>query len=174
MGQNSNTAASDYRIYTIRGQSVMLDEDLARIFGVETKRLNQQAGRNRGRFPGDFMFQLTKTEAESLRLHFATLEAGRGKYRKYLPYAFTEHGAVMLAAVLNSPQAVRASVAIARAFVRLRRESFGRREVSVRLKDLEKRVSAHDSEIGELFDEIREMVDEPQTDVRKIGFLSGE
>ncbi len=89
-------------IYFIRGQRVMLDSDLAKIYGVSTKRLNEQVSRNRKRFPEDFMFQLTKEEADSLRSQNATLDSGRGKYRKYLPFVFSEHGTVMLSAVLHT------------------------------------------------------------------------
>jgi hypothetical protein len=95
----------EHRIYLIRGQKVMIDEDLAELYGVPTKRLNQQVSRNRKRFPDDFMFRLTKTEAEALRLQFATSKKGRGG-RRSLPYAFTEQGVAMLSSVLNSDQAI--------------------------------------------------------------------
>ncbi len=107
-------------ILVLRGQKVMLDSDLARLYGVSTGRLNEQVKRNADRFPQDFMFQLTRAEVESLRSQIAILEPGRGKHRKYLPYAFTEHGALMLASVLNSPIAVEASIFVVRAFIRLR------------------------------------------------------
>jgi hypothetical protein len=104
-------------IRTIRGQRVILDADLARIYDVPTKRLNEQVKRNAVRFPPDFLFQLTAGEADSLRSQFATLKSGRGQHRKFLPYAFTENGAIMAANVLNSPEAVRMSVFVVRAFV---------------------------------------------------------
>ena len=107
-------------IATLRDQRVILDADLAAIYGVETKRLNEQIKRNAARFPQDFMFQLTAEESESLRSQFATLKTGRGQHRKYQPYVFTEHGAIMAAMVLNSPRAVEVSVYVVRAFVRLR------------------------------------------------------
>lgn len=110
------------RIFLIRGHKVMVDKDLARIYGVSTKRLNQQVHRNLQRFPLDFMFQLTPEEADSLRLHFVTLnKSGRGRHRKYLPYVFTEHGAIMVSAVLKTPAAIQSSIHIARAFIQLRR-----------------------------------------------------
>src|SRR5215212_9646820 len=98
------------RIHVIRGQKIMLDSDLAALYGVSPKRLNEQVKRNRHRFPRDFMFRLTGSEARALRSQIATLNGGRGRHRKYTPYAFTEHGAVMLASVLNSSIAVRASI----------------------------------------------------------------
>src|SRR6266849_10784845 len=107
-------------ILLIRGQKVMLDSDLAELYGVATKRLNEQVRRNRARFPKDFMFQLTGKEAESLRSQNATLKKGRGRHRKYAPYAFTEQGVAMLSSVLNSERAIEVNIAIMRAFVRLR------------------------------------------------------
>lgn len=107
------------RIYLIRGQKVMLDVDLAELYGEPTKRLNQQVQRNRKRFPGDFMFQLTKAETESLRLQIATSKTGRGG-RRTLPYVFTEQGVAMLSSVLNSEQAIEVNITIMRAFVKLR------------------------------------------------------
>ena len=112
------------RIHLIRGQRVVLDADLAAFYGETTKRFNQQVRRNLARFPADFMFQLDADEAKSLRLQFATLDAaggdgkpGRGRYSKYLPMAFTEHGAIMAATLLNSPRATELSVYVVRAFV---------------------------------------------------------
>ena len=130
-------------ILFIRGHKVMLDADLAFLYGVTTKRLNEQVRRNSQRFPTDFMFQLTAEEAESLRSHFATLKAGRGKHRKYLPYAFTEHGAVMLASILNSPTAVAASVEIVRVFVRLREMLVAHKDLARRLDELEQKYDKH-------------------------------
>jgi hypothetical protein len=101
-------------IHEIRGQKVILDSDLAALYGVPTKRLNEQVQRNIARFPDDFLFRLTSDEAESLRSQIATLKTGRGQHRKYIPYAFTEHGAFMAASVLNSPRAVEVSVFVVR------------------------------------------------------------
>lgn len=146
----------------------MLDADLAAIYGVETRRLNEQVRRNPGRFPADFMFRLTVKEKEEVVANCDILPSV--KFSRTTPFAFTEHGAVMLAAVLNSPRAVRASVVIARAFVRLRKSAFGRRELTSRLKDLERRVGTHDGEIKELFDALGAMIEGPRTTGKRIGF----
>jgi hypothetical protein len=150
-------------IYWIRGQRVMLDADLAKIYGVSTARLNQQVSRNCGRFPVDFMFQLTREEFDALMLQFATSKARRGGRRK-LPYAFTEHGAIMLATVLNSPAAVRASVQVVRAFVQLRRLLTSHGELARKLTDLERRLLRHDSQFPprRVFDTIRELMKPPE------------
>jgi hypothetical protein len=108
------------RILYIRGHRVMADTDLAEVYGVPTKALNQAIKRNRGRFPEDFMFQLSREVADSLRSQTVTLKTIRGQHRKYLPHVFTEHGAIMAASVLNSPRAIEASVYVVRAFVRMR------------------------------------------------------
>ena len=108
-------------IFFVRGQKVMLDADLANLYGVETKVLKQAVRRNLVRFPQDFMFQLTADEANCQRSQFVTLDTGRGKYSKYRPYAFSEQGVAMLSGVLRSPRAVRVNIEIMRAFVRLRR-----------------------------------------------------
>lgn len=146
----------------------MLDADLAAIYGVETRRLNEQVRRNPGRFPADFMFRLTVKEKDEVVANCDILPSV--KFSRTTPFAFTEHGAVMLAAVLNSPRAVRASVAIARAFVRLRKSAFGRRELTSRLKDLERRVGTHDGDIKELFDALGAMIEGPRTTGKRIGF----
>jgi len=122
------------RIYLIRGQKVMVDEDLAELYGVPTKRLNQQVSRNRKRFPDDFMFRLTKTEAEALRLQFATSKKGRGG-RRSLPYVFTEQGVAMLSSVLNSERAIEVNIMIMRAFVKLRQMLETNEESEVRSGD---------------------------------------
>jgi ORF6N domain len=108
------------RIILIRGRRVVLDTDLAAFYGETTKRFNQQVSRNRARFPEDFMFQLSDEEFASLRLQSATLKSGRGQHRKYLPFAFTEHGTIMAATLLNSPRATALSIYVVRAFVELR------------------------------------------------------
>ena len=129
-------------IRTIRGQKVILDNDLSRVFGVPAKRLNEQVKRNRERFPADFMFQLNREEAEAIlrsRSQIATLN--RGQNIKYLPYAFTENGAIMAANVLNSPQAVRMSVFVVRAFVKMRGLLAGTRELAKQLKELEAKLT---------------------------------
>src|SRR5688572_25456356 len=108
------------RILVVRAQRVMLDADLAQLYGVSTKAFNQAVRRNRGRFPADFLIELTNQEVASLRSQFVTLKTGRGEHRKYRQLAFTEHGAIMAATILNSPRAEQMSVYVVRAFVKLR------------------------------------------------------
>lgn len=127
-------------IYLIRGRKVMLDRDLAALYGVPVKRLNEQVRRNRKRFPSDFKFQLSREEAGFLRSQIATLEPGRGKYSKYVPDAFTEHGAVMLASVLSSPRAIQMSVDVVRAFIEMRR-------IISATQGLEEKMAAHEKSI---------------------------
>ena len=165
-------------ILVLRGQKVLLDADLAAIYGVETKRFNEQVRRNLERFPADFMFQLTQAEWEALRSQFATLKAGRGQHRKYLPYAFTEHGAIMAAAVLNSPSAIEVSVYVVRAFVALRELLAGNKELALKFSELETRlerkIDSHDQAIAGLIDAIRELMRPPEIKQRPIGFVTPE
>ena len=156
------------RILLIRGQKVMLDAEL---YGVPTKRFNEQVKRNLDRFPTDFMFQLTEDEGESLRSQIATSNAGRGG-RRYAPYAFTEHGAIMAATILNSPKAVEMSVFIVRAFVQLREMLSTNKEVAAKLLELERKVSSHDQAIAGLIDAIRQLVMHPSEKSRPIGFTA--
>ncbi len=155
-------------IHLIRGQRVMLDSDLAAIYQVTTKRLNQQLRRNRERFPEDFAFQLTAGEFASLRSQIVTSN-GRGG-RRYLPWVFTEHGALMLASVLNSGVAIEASVRVVRAFVRLREMISANAELSHRLGELERKMDAHDEAIAQLFAAIRRLLEPPAAKKREIGF----
>ncbi len=156
------------KILFLRGFKVLLDADLAELYGVRIKRLNEQVRRNLKRFPADFMFQLVSAEAESLRSHFATLKPGRGRYRKYLPYVFTEQGVAMLSTVLNSERAIQVNIEIMRAFVRLRQILSSNKELSKRLDELEKK---YDSQFKAVFDAIRQLMVPPSSKVRKIGFL---
>lgn len=153
-------------ILLIRGEKVMLDSDLAEIYGVATKRLNEQVRRNLNRFPPDFMFQLTAKEAETLRSQFATSNAGRGG-RRYLPFAFTEHGALMLANVLNSERAAQTSVMVVRAFVRLRQLLSSNAELARKLESLEKK---YDAQFKVVFDAIRQLMSPAAKPKREIGF----
>ncbi|MBI5202167.1 MAG: ORF6N domain-containing protein [Elusimicrobia bacterium] len=166
------SATPDDRIWEVRGHRVMFDTDLAFIYGTSTKRLNEQVRRNRERFPDDFMFQLTEDEAGSLRSRFATSRPGWGG-RRYLPYVFTEHGAVMLANVLKTPRAAAASIAIARAFVRLRSLFASKHELTQKLEELEKRVGVHDGDIQAIFEAIRRLMDTPRRKAQRIGFRPG-
>ncbi|MBI4468853.1 MAG: ORF6N domain-containing protein [Acidobacteria bacterium] len=154
----------------IRGHKVMLDADLAELYGVNTKRLNEQVKRNLGRFPTDFMFQLTRKEAEALRSQIATSKAGRGG-RRTLPYAFTEHGAVMLASVLSSPIAVQASIQVVRAFVRLREILATHKELARKMDAMEKK---YDTQFKVVFDAIRQLMAPPVSKRRPIGFRSSD
>jgi hypothetical protein len=161
------------RIQLIRGQRVVLDTDLAAFYGETTKRFNQQVNRNRARFPEDFMFQLSDEEFAALRLQIATLKTGRGQHRKYLPYAFTEHGAIMAATLLNSPRATDLSVYVVRAFVELRGMLTSNRELAGKLHSLERKVSVHERNIAELVDSMAQLLTTPPTpSKRSIGFLT--
>jgi hypothetical protein len=159
-------------IYLIRSQRVILDRDLAALYGVTPKRLNEQVKRNHHRFPGDFMFQLTIDEATEViasRSQIATLK--RGQNIKYAPYAFTEHGALMAANVLNSPVAVEASVAVIRAFIRLRQMLASHVELARKLATLEKK---YDTQFKVVFDAIRQLMEPPPVKRRSIGFHTAE
>jgi chaperonin cofactor prefoldin len=157
------------KIRVLRRQKVILDSDLAELYGVTVKRLNQQITRNLERFPADFMFQLTPEEQESLRLQIATSNPGRGG-RRYLPYAFTEHGAIMAATVLNSERAVEMSVFVVRAFVRLREMLASNQQLAGKIDELERRLDTHDASIQELIEAIRELMEPPSALGRPIGF----
>ena len=152
-------------IREIRGERVLLDEDLARIYGVPTKRLNEQVRRNPDRFPPDFLFRLTEQETDSLRSQFATLKTGRGQHRKYLPFAFTEHGAVMAANVLNSPQAVQMSVFVVRAFLKMRTLLADTKGLAQKLAametELKGRLDTHESAIVDVLQRIMLLLDPP-------------
>src|SRR5216684_7003979 len=137
------------KILILRGHKVILDSDLAELYGVPAKRLNEQVKRNAERFPADFMFQLSPKEHDFLRSQIATSKKGRGG-RRYPPYAFTEHGAIMAATVLNSERAVQMSVFVVRAFVRLREMLATNRRLVAKLTELERRLENHDADIREL------------------------
>ncbi len=165
------------RILLLRGQKVLLDTDLAMLYDVPTKRFNEQVRRNLERFPADFMFQLTGEEWAALRSQFATLKTGRGQHRKYLPYAFTEHGAIMAATILNSPRATEVSVYVVRAFVALRELLTGNKELALKLAELETRLErkldSHDQAIAGLIDAIRELMRPPEPKKKRpIGFVT--
>ena len=153
-------------ILSIRGEKVMLDSDLAELYGVETKRLNEQVRRNLARFPADFMFQLTPVEFDNLRSQIATSSSEYGG-RRYLPYVFTEHGALMLANVLNSERAAKTSVQVVRAFVRLRQMLASNAELARKLEALEKK---YDRQFKIVFDGIRRLMSPPEPKRREIGF----
>ena len=150
----------------------MLDRDLAHLYGVETRVLVQSVRRNLERFPDDFMFRLSQAELASLRSQSVILKKGRGQHAKFLPHAFTEHGALMLGNVLRSPSAVSISVLIVRAFVQFRAVLAHHDELSKKLDQLEKRVSGHDDAIRDLLQAIRVLTNTPTPAKRPIGFVS--
>jgi hypothetical protein len=155
-------------ILLIRGQRVMLDRDLAALYGVTTGNLNKAVQRNPERFPPDFMFQLTADEAEALRFKFGSLK--RGQHFKYLPQVFTQEGVAMLSSVLRSPRAVQVNIAIMRVFVRLRTTLALHKELAHKLAELERKIEGHDTSIRTLFDAIRELAAPPATPRREIGY----
>jgi hypothetical protein len=157
------------RIVILRQQRVILDTDLASLYGVSVKRLNQQVKRNRQRFPSDFVFQLRGAEEKSLRLQIATAKGGRGG-RRSLPYAFTEHGAIMAAAVLNSNQAVEMSIFVVRAFVRMREMLAGHNQIAAKIRELESHIEDHDTVIRDLVMTIKQLMSPTRKPKRNIGF----
>ena len=161
-------------IQTVRGQKVILDSELARIYGVETRVLNQAVRRNLEKFPSDFVFRLNRSEARELNRSQFVIGSQRHRNPRFLPYAFTEHGAIMAANVLNSPRAVRMSVFVVRAFVRLRQMVTTHKELAAKLGELERQVAAHDSHIRSLFEAIRQLMAPPVPRKRRIGFTVKE
>ena len=168
-------------IVTIRGKRVILDRDLAVLYGVPTFRFNEAVKRNRNRFPEDFMFQLTRDEAASLTSQFAISKSGRGG-RRTLPYAFTEHGTVMAANILRSPKAIQMSVFVVRAFIRMRQMLIEQRDLARKLAELEKELTArldvHETAITEMMRQIRQLMTPPEPEPgppkKRIGFLLEE
>ena len=161
------------RILALRGHRVMLDQDLATLYGVETRTLNQAVKRNLDRFPADFMFRMTPREAgEHLPSRSQSVILKQGQNVKYLPYVFTEHGAVMLANVLKSPSAVRASIQVVRAFVRIRQRLVTHELLARQMGKLAGKVGKHDIELRRIFMTLRGMLEPPMRPKRKIGFLT--
>ena len=157
------------KILILRNQKVILDTDLAELYGVSVKQLNQQVKRNSDRFPSDFVFILSKEEDENLRSQNVTSSSGHGG-RRYLPHAFTEHGAIMAASVLNSKRAVEMSIFVVRAFVQMRETLRVNQRVVSKLSELEARIDSHDAEIQELLEAIRELMAPLPANSRRIGF----
>ncbi|MGA9071935.1 MAG: ORF6N domain-containing protein [Terracidiphilus sp.] len=170
---NSESALVPYsienQIVLVRGQKVLLDTDLAALYDVEVKALNQAVKRNEERFPPDFVFQLTAEENESLRSQFVTSKSSRGG-RRYAPYAFTEHGAIMAASVLNSPRAVEMSIFVVRAFLRLRETLATNKALAAKLAELEQRLETTDQKILEIVEAIHVLAMPPERPARQIGF----
>ena len=154
------------KILIIRGKRVILDSDLAKLYGVNTKRLNEQVRRNKKRFPEDFMFQLTEEEADFLRSHFATSKRGG---RRYLPYVFTQEGVAMLSSVLNSERAIMVNIQIMRAFVQLRRMLLTNRDLKRKIEEMEKK---YDKQFAIVFQTIKQLFDPPPKPKPPIGFRS--
>jgi|SRR5579859_3388798 len=163
----------DSKILTLRGQRVILDSDLAQLYDVEVRHLNQQVKRNAKRFPQDFRFQLSAHELKLLRSQNVISTSTHGGAR-YLPYAFTEHGVVMAATVLNSERAIEMSIFLVQAFVRMRRALSTNRQVLAKLAEVERRLESHDSDIQALMEAIRELIDPPAPPRRQIGFEAPE
>lgn len=162
--------AIDEKIYLVRGQKVMLDSDLAEIYQVETKMLNRAVKRNLTRFPIDFMSQLTAEEVESMRFQIGTASASKRNVR-FRPFAFTEHGAVMLASVLNSPTAIEASIKVVRAFVKMRSILALHQDLAERIEELEKVTDKHDQNFTVVSQLLSEIFRDPKFLKRKIGFV---
>ncbi|PIR20451.1 MAG: hypothetical protein COV45_06400 [Deltaproteobacteria bacterium CG11_big_fil_rev_8_21_14_0_20_47_16] len=172
MSESNVTTNIVNRILVIRGERVILDTDLATLYGVPTKALNQAVKRNYQRFPSDFMFQLSESEKEEVVTNCDHLK--KVKFYKGLPYAFTEHGAVMAATILNTPQAVSISIYVVRAFIQIREMLTHHKTLLKKLTDLEQRISTHDTHIRSLFNAIRQLMSPPPKPKRKIGFLNEE
>ena len=166
-----DTLYIEQKIHLIRNEKVILDFDLALIFGVPTKVLIQAIKRNSDRFPSDFLFRLNRQELISLRsqMAFTAEDKGRGG-RRTIPQAFTEHGVIMAATVLNSPQAIQASLYVVRTFIKLRKMILAHRELAKKINELERDVATHDQAIRSLFDTIRKLMALPEKHKRKIGF----
>jgi len=163
-------------ILVLRGHKVLLDAELAALYGVETRVLLQAVRRNRERFPEDFMLQLTAAEWAALRSQFVTLKTGRGQHRKYLPYAFTEQGVAMLSSVLSSQRAIAVNIQIMRTFVRMREMLVSNKKLAQKLDQLEaridKKLAAHDEAIAAILSAIRELMNPPPPKTRSIGFTA--
>jgi hypothetical protein len=157
------------RIFLIRGQKVLLDDDLAALYAVKVKALNQAVKRNKKRFPRDFVFQINAAENKELKSQIVTTNSRRGG-RRTLPYAFTEHGAIMAASVLNSRRAVEMSIFVVRAFPRLRETLASHKALAARFTELERRLETHDETIKEVIDAIRALMAPPERPTRQIGF----
>lgn len=157
------------RIYLIRGHKVMIDEDLAELYGVSTSRLNEQVKRNQNRFPDDFMFQLTKEETSVLRSQFVTSRSTYGG-RRFRPYAFTEHGVAMLSSVLNSERAIEVNITIIRAFIRLRQLLESNDELNRKFVAVIRKLSTHDKYFQVVFKELQKLTEQPAPARKQIGF----
>ncbi|MCW5961828.1 MAG: ORF6N domain-containing protein [Pyrinomonadaceae bacterium] len=159
------------KIYIVREQKVMLDSDLANLYGVSTKRLNEQVKRNLQRFPEDFMFQLTNDELENLRSQIATSSSKTYGGRRYMPYVFTEQGVAMLSGVLNSERAVQVNIGIMRAFVKMRKMLIANEEIGKKLVEIENKLGDHDENFKKVFTAMRLLMKSPDKSDKEIGFI---
>lgn len=159
----------EHKIYIIRGQRVMVDFDLAKLYGVETRILVQSLKRNTARFPVDFAFQLTSIEAKSLRSQFVISKIGRGGSR-YLPYVFTEHGVVMLSAVLKSQRAVHMSIFIVRAFIKMREMLSTHADLAHKIEEIERKQKEHGDQLSSVYSVVKQLINPPEGPKKKIGF----
>lgn len=169
-GRNLSITTIEEKIFIIRGQKVMIDGDLAQLYGISTKRLKEQVNRNHKRFPKDFMFELTWEESATLasRSQFATLK--KGKNIKYRPYVFTEQGVAMLSSVLNSDRAIEVNIQIMRVFVRLKEMMISHKDLAKKIEDLESKFKEHDKKFFLVFEAIRQLIKEDEKPKRGIGF----
>jgi uncharacterized protein YjcR len=174
MGKTRKTTVADEqvitKIYIIRGQKVMLDKDLATLYDVETKILNQAVNRHKDRFPKDFMFKLSKKEWNFLRSQIVTLENGKGKFSKYLPNVFTEQGVAMLSSVLNSETAIRVNIQVIRIFTRMREVLLTHKDILLQLEKMERKFIGYDSDIALIFRHLKQLLNPPSRP--RIGFRS--
>jgi len=158
------------KIYIIRGQRVMLDNDLAELYGVETRRLKEAVRRNISRFPSDFMFELEIEELNSSRSQFATLKIRKGQNTKYRPFAFTEQGVAMLSSVLNSDTAIAVNIQIIRVFTRMRQMLLTHKDILLQLEKIEKKLTGHDTDIALIFQYLKQLLNPPNPPREQIGF----
>ena len=156
------------KIYFIRNQKVMLDRDLALLYGVETKVFKQAVRRNLSRFPEDFMFELTKIESDSLRSQIVTLKKGRGEHQKYLPFAFTEHGILMLSSVLKSDKAIQTNIQIMRIFTKVRQMLLDTTEIKIDILQIQKKLENHDKNIELVFSYLDELTEKKENQVERV------
>lgn len=155
------------KIYFVRGQKIMIDSDLSELYQVETRRLNEQVKRNIDRFPADFMFQLTSKEFENLKSQIATSSWGG---RRKLPYAFTEHGVLMLSSVLNSESAIKVNIQIMRIYTRIRQMLLTHKGILLKLEQLEQQVIQNSQDVAVIFDALRQLLNPPQPPARTVGY----
>lgn len=170
--ENNPTPASSIPIYQVRSKAVVLDQDLAAIYTVETRVFNQAFKRNADKFPEDFAFQLIPSEWSALRSQIVTLKSGRGQHRKYLPWVFTEHGALMAATMLNSKEATSMSVYVIRTFVAMREQLIENASILARLSGIEKTLLEHDTALYDVYQKLVPLLqpEDPKQQRRRIGF----